>query len=93
MVVLDPTTLNKALANHRRSQQLQFPLVCTLPSNNITLTGKSSTINLSTFTATAKPADDGASLEIRETRLKISGEKESVQQAVPFTNADSPYNE
>ncbi|XP_023722390.1 uncharacterized protein LOC111872573 isoform X2 [Cryptotermes secundus] len=43
--------------------------------------------------ATTKPADDGASLEIRETSLKICGEKESVQQAVPFTNADSPYND
>jgi hypothetical protein len=50
-------------------------------------------INLNTFTATTEPAKDGPSLEIRETSLKISGEKESVQQAVPFTNADTPYNE
>jgi hypothetical protein len=50
-------------------------------------------INLNAFTATTEPAKDGPSLEIRETRLKISGEKESVQQAVPFTNADTPYNE
>jgi hypothetical protein len=44
-------------------------------------------------TAKIEPAKDGPSSEIRETSLKIFGEKESFQQAVPFTNADVPYNE